>query len=389
MVQHNATAAALYQVGEGIFERFDKVLLIDQGHCLYFGPSNGAVSYFRSLGFIKPDRWTTSDFLISITDPKERMHEKSWTCEDLAQSYRNSELCTSNALEADALLAQNQEDLALRLQANVIQPAANFSAPFWRQTYACSRRHIQVMLGDRVSLANKWGGITFQGLMIGGLFINLPHDTSGIYPRGGMLWMLLMNNALLALAELTASFEGRPIMFKHKNLGFHRPAAFAVAQTIADIPLVLIQVSLSVVTAYFMANLRRTAAQFFTLFLFLWLTTMVMYAFFRAIGAMFGSLDNATKVTGVAVQALITYTGYLIPPTKMQVWLRWLIYVNPVSYCFEALLANEYHGTLIPCVPPYIVPDVAGASPRYQTCNIQGSQPGSLVVSGDRYIQTA
>jgi hypothetical protein len=29
------------------------------------------------------------------------------------------------------------------------------------------------------------------------------------------------------------------------------------------------------------------------------------------------SLDSATKITGIALQALIVYTGYLIPPRKM------------------------------------------------------------------------
>jgi hypothetical protein len=29
------------------------------------------------------------------------------------------------------------------------------------------------------------------------------------------------------------------------------------------------------------------------------------------------SLDSATKITSIALQALIVYTGYLIPPRKM------------------------------------------------------------------------
>jgi len=84
-----------------------------------------------------------------------------------------------------------------------------------------------------------------------------------------------------------------------------------------DVPLVFVQVTIFDVVVYFMSNLSRTASQFFISLLFLFITTMTIYAFFRAIGALSGSLDGATRITGVAIQALVVYTGYLIPPSKM------------------------------------------------------------------------
>ena len=116
---------------------------------------------------------------------------------------------------------------------------------------------------------------------------------------------------------------------------------------------------------------------------------MTMYAFFRSIGALVGSLDVATRITGVAIQALIVYTGYLIPPAKMHPWFSWLRWINPVQYGFEGLMANEFSGLQIDCQPPFLVPQGPGASPQYQSCTIQGSQPGSTTVSGDDYIQVA
>ena len=58
---------------------------------------------------------------------------------------------------------------------------------------------------------------------------------------------------------------------------------------------------------------------------------MTMYSFFRSLGALCKSLDTATRLTGVAIQALIVYTGYLIPPQKMHPWFKWLIWINPVQ----------------------------------------------------------
>ena len=140
---------------------------------------------------------------------------------------------------------------------------------------------------------------------------------------------------------------------------------------------------------YMMSNLGRTASQFFISLLFLWITTMTMYAFFRSIGSLVGSLDVATQITGVAIQAIVVYTGYLIPPKKMHPWFSWIRWVNPLQYSFEGLMANEFAPLTINCVPPFLVPLGPGAVPAYQSCTLQGSKPGSTTVSGADYIEVA
>lgn len=116
---------------------------------------------------------------------------------------------------------------------------------------------------------------------------------------------------------------------------------------------------------------------------------MTMYSLFRAVGSVTKSLDIATRITGLAIQVLIVYTGYLIPPSKMRPWFKWLIWINPVQYGFEALMANEFYNFDITCVPPNLVPQGPGTSPQYQSCTLQGSQPGQTTVSGADYIRTA
>lgn len=170
---------------------------------------------------------------------------------------------------------------------------------------------------------------------------------------------------------------------------FHRPAAYAIAQTVVDVPLVFVQVLIFDIVVYFMAGLARTASQFFISLLFLFIMTMSMYSFFRALGSLTKSLDIASRFTGISIQVLVVYTGYLIPPTKMHPWFKWLIWINPVQYGFEALMANEFDSLQIQCEPPFLVPQGPGASPQYQSCTIQGSQPGQTTVSGANYIKAA
>jgi ABC-type lipoprotein export system ATPase subunit len=85
------------------------------------------------------------------------------------------------------------------------------------------------------------------------------------------------------------------------------------------------------------------------------------------------------------ILALVVYTGFVLPVPSMHPWFEWIHYLNPIYYAFEILIANEFHGREFPCsafVPSYA--DLSGSS---FSCSAAGSEPGSLTVNGDRYIQ--
>ena len=108
-----------------------------------------------------------------------------------------------------------RERLAARTKAT---KKKNYTLSFQKQVVACTNRQFLIMFGDQQSLIGKWGGILFQALIVGSLFYNMPKTTAGAFTRGGVLFFMLLFNALLALAELTAAFSSRPIMLKHKSL---------------------------------------------------------------------------------------------------------------------------------------------------------------------------
>lgn len=149
------------------------------------------------------------------------------------------------------------------------------------------------------------------------------------------------------------------------------------------------QVTIFNLIVYFMSGLQRTATRFFIANLFLYLLTMTVYAAFRAIGATAPSLDAATRLTGLGMQALVVYTDYIIPPKKMKASLAWLRWLNPIQYCFESLMVNEFDGLDIACVAPNLIPSGRSVDVQFQSCTVQGSRPGASSVSGKDYLEVS
>jgi ATP-binding cassette subfamily G (WHITE) protein 2 (PDR) len=60
---------SLYQTSEDMFNMFDKVIVLHDGHEIFFGPTAEAKPYFARLGFQCEARTPTPEFLTSVTDP--------------------------------------------------------------------------------------------------------------------------------------------------------------------------------------------------------------------------------------------------------------------------------------------------------------------------------
>lgn len=79
-----------------LFKSFDKVTLLYEGRQIYFGDSHSAVQYFHDLGFERPARGTTPDFLTSLTNPAERIVREGYqdrvpySPDDFARAWKQS-----------------------------------------------------------------------------------------------------------------------------------------------------------------------------------------------------------------------------------------------------------------------------------------------------------
>lgn len=115
-----------------------------------------------------------------------------------------------------------------------------------------------------------------------------------------------------------------------------------------------------------------------------------MSMLFRSIASLSRTLEQALAPAAILILALVIYTGFAIPVTTMPGWSRWINYLDPIAYGFEALMVNEFVGREYVCTQ--IVPSgpgYEGASGTEQICSTQGAVPGNVVVSGEDYINTA
>ncbi|CAO2652590.1 Nn.00g008730.m01.CDS01 [Neocucurbitaria sp. VM-36] len=396
------TIVTLYQAGNGIYDLFDKVLVLDEGKQVFYGTREQARPFMESQGFVCGQGANIADFMTGVTVPSERQIRPDFEARfprnntELEQAYRQSpikavmdrELEYPTTEEAKSNTRTFLDAIALDKSPH-LRKSSPMTVSFGTQVKACVIRQYQIIWGDKATFIIKQGSTVIQALIAGSLFYNAPANSSGLFIKGGALFLALLFNALMAMSEVTDSYAGRPILAKHKNFAFYNPAAFCIAQVAADVPILLFQVTFFIVILYWMTALKATAAAFFTCWFLVYLVTFVMTAFFRMIGAAFPNFDAASKVSGFSVTALILYVGYQISKPAMHPWFVWVYWINPLSYGFESLMANEFKGQTIPCVNNNLIPNYL---PQYQNvanqacAGVGGATQDSTTVSGDAYL---
>lgn len=160
-----------------------------------------------------------------MSDEHERQVKEGYenrvprSAEQFAAAYQKSDAYQRNLHDIEEFERRTEKQRLERLaETSKATKQKNYTLPFYKQVLACTHRQFLIMLGDQQTLVGKWGGITFQALIVGSLFYNMPKTAAGVFPRGGTLFFMLLFNALLALAELTSVFASRPILLKHKAL---------------------------------------------------------------------------------------------------------------------------------------------------------------------------
>jgi len=287
-----ASIATLYQAGNGIYHLFDKVLVLDGGKQVYYGPMDEARLFMEDLGFACQEGANVADYLTGVTVPTERRILPGYsltfprTAEALKDAYERSTIFARMQAEYAYPASEGAREITQLFRQGVaaekhqLPENSPLTVSFPMQVKACVIRQYQIIWGDKATFIVKQAFTMMQALVMGSLFYNAPDNSGGMFVKSGALFFSLLYNALLSMTEVTDSFSGRPILVKHKFFGFYNPAAFCIAQITADIPLILFQISIFAVILYFLVGFTATAAAFFTYWIILVAATIVSFFHF-------------------------------------------------------------------------------------------------------------
>ncbi|CAI7599408.1 unnamed protein product [Penicillium palitans] len=402
-IYKTTTFVSLYQASENIYKQFDKVLVIDNGRQVFFGPASEARSYFEGLGFREKPRQTTPDYLTGCTDPFEREFKDGRSADDvpstpqaLVEAFDKSAFSETLDQEMKSYREQIQREKKIYDDFEIANKEAKrkftsdssvYSIPFHLQTWALMQRQFLLKWQDKFALTVSWVTSVGIAIILGTVWLNQPKTSAGAFTRGGLLFISLLFNGFQAFSELAATMMGRSIVNKHRSFTFYRPSALFIAQIIVDTAFAIARILVFSIIVYFMCGLALDAGAFFIFVLIILEGYVTMTVFFRTVGCLCPDFDYAIKFASVIITFFVLTSGYLIQWSGAQVWLRWIYFINPFGLGFAALMVNEFRHLTLTCTTDSLVPTGPGYGDiAHQACTLAGGEPGSAIIPGSNYI---
>ena len=224
------TFVSLYQAGEGIYDLFDKVMVLDHGRQVYFGPPSKARAYFEGLGFKSLPRQSTPDYLVGCTDPHERQFVPGKsalnvpsTPEALEAAFRGSSHYESLVNDLTAYKREQEEEKKDQeaFRAAVIADKRNgaakkspYTVGFAGQVKALTIRQFQMRLQDRFHIVSSYVLNLWVAFVAGIVYYNLPLTAAGGYTRVTLLFVAPLMMVFDSQGEIGLMMVGQHILNK-------------------------------------------------------------------------------------------------------------------------------------------------------------------------------
>ncbi|KIR32169.1 ABC transporter PMR5 [Cryptococcus deuterogattii MMRL2647] len=360
-----------YQTAQDAWDCVDRVVVIYEGRQIFSGRASRAQAYFENMGWYKKPRQTTPDFLTAVTSSNERK---------VRDGFKGQVPQTPEEFEQYFLESQEYKDLQQDIQRYKERQAQSSNAEEFR-TAVKNSKHPGAGKSTpyRVNFAQQVAILCKR--------YKPPNNSAGSFAIAGALFFCILYYTIFALGEVPATVNSRPLLKKHRALGFYHPAAHTLAQIVCDIPVYVFQTLLFSAVFYFMVGLTVGAKYFFTF----WFVIFTMYeaisVMYRMIGSWTPNMSVAIRYGCLALSVVLSSSGFALPPPRQLRWISWLQRATPCSWAFEALMANEFRARTLTCSPTDLIPSGPGYDNiQYQVCSINGAQPGSVNVAGMDYV---
>ncbi|KAJ5972447.1 CDR ABC transporter [Penicillium vulpinum] len=381
-------AMSVYQASDAIVSYFDKVMVINSGRQIFYGPVHEAKAYFEDLGFECLSTTTIADFLnVMSADPDVRRAQENKenqvprTAEEFERAFSASHIHQEMQVSVQVAKEQSQAN------ASPLVKTSAFALPIWHQIWYCAGRQFRIVTSDYSLWAVELTTIVVQSLVLGTLFRNQQRTTNSLFIFASSLFYSVLVPALQAMAEFGNGFAQRPLILKQKRYQISRPIAYAFGLVTTDVVWKVAAICYNI-PLYFLTGFQRTAGNFFTWFLIIYLEHLALSMFFRSVAIFSPNMHRAVLPVGIFFNMYVLYTGLYVPAPQMQVWLGWLRYLNPLYYAFESVAANEFGDLSYQCSASDLAPSGPGYTDMaHQVCTIVGSQPGDDLLSGASYIR--
>jgi ABC-type multidrug transport system ATPase subunit len=400
---HKTIITSIHQPSSALFQSFDQLLMLADGHVVYYGPPRDSLRYLRSQNLMCPDGYNAADHWMDllvqdsaiddsntvvgmdvenhakaaaavdlvdnvddiletggavVVDPTEKatglsrgaqnnhdMVVGSTTRQRLIESWQNE----SVAEEIDAYVEKRQSQNAADAASSLVVGEKSFSKynTSWGLQYRVlvhrSLKNSRAAIFTPLNLI-KSGAL---GLVSGLLWFQMEYTESAVFDRSSYFFFTMTFWVFDAMFQAFLAFPAeRAVILKERAGGSYRLSAYFMGKTTSEMPSRLVLPFIYMLISFWMASISSRFSTFITTTLISLLSVMAGEAIGLFVGATMYDLEKGMTAMTVISLALALLGGFFVE--NVPSFLVWAKYLSPFKYSFDASLQLVFDEP-VPC----------------------------------------
>ncbi|KAJ1695778.1 hypothetical protein LUZ63_012476 [Rhynchospora breviuscula] len=372
---------SIHQPSSRMFYMFHKVLLLSDGHPIYFGKGSSAMEYFASVGYAPSVLMNPSDFLLDIANGalfsiiidvafKSNSPFYVYLLEILVTfdaNVRNvglspvEAMCDREEMKAALISAYNTrlktvvkkelEDVAKQLrETEPHDKREKWCTSWWVQFTVLLERGLKERKHESFSTL-KITQVIIASLLSGMLWFQ---SQGHVQDQVGLIFNLVCLWSFTPIFEALFTFpREREMLTKERDSRMYRLSSYLMARLVGDLPMELILPIASITLAYWMGGLKPTALSYIAFLLITLLSVLVWQGLGLTIGSFIMNIKVATTFTSILMMLFTIIGGFYVQ--KVPVFLAWVKYISVSFHVFKLMLLTQFTSTdTYECAPGQI-----------------------------------
>jgi len=334
-------AIALLQPAPEVYDLFDDVVLLNDGHVVYYGPPGQAVEYFTTLGLVCPPERDVADFLLDIGTAQQAKYETGdihapRTASELAEKFKESrrhwELLEKLDAPIEPILESHVTD-----HVNVM-PA--FHQSVWDSTLTLLRRQGMLAWRDTPFIAGRSVMTILMGLLYGSTFYQF--NPTNVQVVLGIVFSSAVFISLSQMSQVPTFMAAREVFYKQRGANFYRTSSYVFATAMSQVPLAVIESIVYGTMVYWMTGFDSSARSFVLYLIVLTLCNLMMGMWFFFVATVSPNIYLANPLSSLSTVFFILFAGFIVLKGQIPDYLIELHWISPISWGVRAIAVIQY-----------------------------------------------
>jgi len=383
---------SIHQPSSAVFRAFDKLIMLAEGHVVYFGTPLHGLTYLEEKSLACPSGYNAADHWMDLLvvdstnnedDEVAKLEEKKEVDEESAyepgQSRTRQYLIDSwdEKTQKEEIMSLMKEDLKNARGNNFLKNSGKkFNTSWMTQFFVLNHR---AMRNSRSAVFTRLNLIKsgIVGLIMGLTYFQLPYTESTVPDRDGYFFFTMTYWVFESMFAALMSYPSEALIIsKERSSGSYHLSAYFLAKSCSEVPTRMILPTIYMVISYYMAGINNNFWIFLGTLVCALLSVMSGESIGLLVGATVPNFEEAMVVLVIAAVLLMLLGGFFVQSAPQ--FMRWIKFLSPFKYAFDAArqivfsqpIPCDGSGALMLCEG-----DVEMVSPAElkESLNVQGS----------------